>query len=775
MKNEPYIKRPLMMGTLFYIIGLIGGRLQYNLLQFSFFFLMLIIIVIRICRYYKNAYLGLYLLIACIGAASIIFNPILRDGKMFSNHYHAKIWVQGEVLEVQEYSYQNQYMIRPSQMLINGDEKKIKSFIQIEAKKGIQIAQLGDRITISGVIEGLSFPRNPGAFNEHQYKLTRKVTTKVKAKTIFINKKNSKLNFLKRLSYYYGGMFEELLPWDEAQIMKAMLVGDKTLVSQEMKELYKSAGIAHVLAISGLHISVIAAVLWWIFKKLRVHKNLQEIIVIIILWGYAGITGFSISITRSVIMATTILLGTLLEEKSDPITSLSFAALILLVYNNLYLWDIGFQLSFVAVGSLILLTPFFNKIFVIPKRFREHIAPLIAVTVGTTPLIAYYFYVISPIGIFINLLLIPFITLVVIIGFLAMLIFPIQGLLAQWVLGSSYYLLLMIEYVSKIAIKMPLATIIIGQPSLLEFGLYILFWIGALYYLSLSLEKRKKIQNYIMAYSLLLILIMVGNRIRPGNLEVTFLDVGQGDSAIIITPDHKTFIIDGGESGNGKKIEQFLKYKGVRKVNGMILSHAHTDHMNGLTELARLYQVDNVFLTEFPLEDSDFKEFYDTIESKGIPIYQIQAGDLITFKDCEILSVHPFKDLGRLSGNDASAILMLKHEKVSYCFTGDIEKNYEEKIVCDLKKNDVNILKVPHHGSKTSSTQALLTQLMPDIGIVSCGKNNFYQHPHEEVVLRYQENSIPLIITKDSGAVISTSNGEKVKVNTMEDKGMLWE
>lgn len=773
-RNDLYIKRPLAVGTMFYILGLIGGRLQYDLLQFSLFFIIIITIVLLLYRYYRHISVGLYLIITFVGAGSIILNPIIREGESFIKMDGEKVWAQGQVLEVREYPYKNKYIIKPTKMVIEETEKQVIGLIQIDAKKEFQTLRQGDIISVSGAINALSFPRNPGAFNEHQYLLIRQVTTKIKANALYSESSKTKNPVTQRLSRYYGEMFEQLMPWEEAQLMKAMLIGDKTLLSKEIQTLYKNAGIAHVLAVSGLHISVIASILWWGLKKLKLPNNLEGIIVTTILWGYAGMTGFSVSITRTVIMTTIILLGSLLEEKSDPITSWSFAALILLIYNNLYLWDVGFQLSFVAVGSLILLTPFFNKLYFIPKAYRVYVAPLLAVTIGTTPLIAYYYYVISPIGLILNLFLVPLVTIVVTVGFLAMLIFPIQVTLAKWVIGSSYYLLLAIEFLSKIALKIPFSTLIVGKPSWLELGVYALFWGVVLWYLHLHLKQRQIARKYVIMFAGILGIVVFTMEKIPGNLQVTFLDVGQGDSIIITTPHHKTFIIDGGETGNGQKIEQFLKYKGIKKVDAMILTHAHTDHMNGLKELAMVYDINQVFLTETPFEDASFKEFYDTIQSQGIPIGIIGAGDMIKDKNIIMTCIYPFKDELLVEGNDASAVMILRHGGVSYYFTGDIEENFEKQMACFLKPNDVSILKVPHHGSKTSSTQELLSKVMPDIGIISCGRNNIYRHPHEEVVLRYEQNNIPLAMTKNSGAIMTYSNGEKVKIYTMEDKGMLW-
>jgi len=756
------------MGTLFYIIGLIGGELHYDQMRLSLFFTIIITITVIIAVFYNNKYIGIYLLFTFLGIVSMVLNPVLKQENIFLKNTSPNHIIAGEVLEVKEYEYQNQYIIKPNK------ESNIKTNIKIEVGKQFKTARQGDIIVAEGNLECLGFQRNPGAFNERSYLLIRGISAKLKAEMFNVEQTGKKLAITRRIRDYYGQIFERIMPENEAQIMKAMLLGDKVFLSKEIQELYKDVGIAHVLAISGLHISVIAGVLWWLLKRIGLNKNLQSIIVVVILWMYAALTGFSVSITRSAIMMSIIIIGTLIEEKPDPITSWSFAALVLLVYNNLYLWDIGFQLSFVAVGSLILLTPFFRKIYIIPEKIRNYIAPMIAVTLGTTPVIAYYYYVISPIGILMNLLLIPLITIVVIIGFIAMLISPIHLLLAKGIIGSAYYLLKIIEKSSQLALKIPFSTLIIGRPDFLELSMYLLFIGLILWYLKLTLEQRQKIKNYVIGINILLVVFIGLKRVIPGDLSVTFLDVGQGDSIVITTPHHKTFIIDGGDVGNGKKIEQFLKYNGISRVHGAILSHAHSDHMDGLGELALSYPFEKLFLSQIPIEDTHFKAFYDIIQSEHIPVHKMSAKDVIKDKDIEMTCIYPIQGLNQIEGNDASVVLVLKHNQVSYYFTGDIEAYYEKEMARNIEKNHINILKVPHHGSKTSSTQELITQVAPDVAIISCGKKNRYNHPHTEVVDRYRVNKVPVQTTKDVGAVITYSNGETVKMNLMEDKRMLW-
>ena len=756
------------MGTIFYILGLIGGELHYEIMWLSLFFAAVIIITASLAVFYKDISILGYLLLTGLGLVSIILNPTLKDEKIFANNTNQKLHIQGEVIDVKEYPYQNQYIIKPNK------ESKIRSKITVEVAKDLEVARQGDEVVTVGQAMPHSFPRNPGAFNERSYLLIRGVSSKFKAEGFKIEGEGGKIKGAQRLREYYGRIFETVMPFEQAQIMKAMLLGDKLSLSKDIQELYKDIGIAHVLAISGLHISVIAGVLWWLLKKIGLNKTAQSLCVLGILWAYGALTGFSISVTRSIIMSSVVIIGDLIDEKPDGITYLSFAALILLLYNNLYLWDIGFQLSFVAVASIMLLTRFFQRLFSIPKQIRDYLAPIIAVTIGTTPIIAYYYYVITPVSMLANLLLIPLITLVVIIGFIAMLLAPISLLLGKTILGSAYYLLVVVEKLSRFILKIPLSTIIVGRPDFIELLAYALGLGLVIWYLHKGLEERKRSLGYIVSMGLLVILIVGIKRVMPGDLRVTFLDVGQGDSIVITTPNHKTFIIDGGIAGNGRTIEGFLKYNGIRKIHGAILSHAHADHMDGLGELAQSYKIERLFLSELPFEDVQFEKFYAIMQSEDIPVVKIKAKDMIRDKDLEMECLYPFQDSSPLEGNDASVILVLKHGLVSYYFTGDIEQNYEKEVAQVVEKNKINILKVPHHGSKTSSTQEFITKVSPDLAIISCGKNNLYKHPHPEVLDRYRANNVPIKITKDSGAIMTYSNKKNVKIYLMEDKRMLW-
>ena len=766
--KDKYIRRPLAVGILFYILGLIGGELHYNMVQLSLFFIAIIVVISLMLLHYRNIYVLLYLLPILIGIWSIANNQILKEENIFSSKENEVISIMGKVLEVREYDYKNQYIIRPHK------GRYIKSKIQIETGKDAKLAKEGDIIELVGKINPLGFPRNPGSFNERSYMLIRGITTKIKADEINIKQNTRGPSIVSKVQNYYSQMFEKIMPDNEAQIMKAMLLGDKVFLSKEIQNLYKDVGIAHVLAISGLHISIIAGVLWWILKRLGISDSVQSMVIIILLWMYAYLTGFSISITRSATMMSVIIIAKLLDEKPDPITSWGFAALVLLLYNNLYLWDIGFQLSFIAVGSLIIISPLINTIYYIPKKIRSYIAPLIAVTIGTTPIIAYHYYIISPIGLIMNLLLVPLIIIVVSVGFIAMLILPFGLVFPKIVIGSAYYLLKLVEKISTLALKIPFSTLIIGRPSKLELIVYLILTLSILLYLTLDIDKRKRGRYYLLVFNACLLAFICIQRLLPGELRVTFLDVGQGDSIVITSPNHKTFVIDGGIKGNGKKIEQFLKYNGIRKVDGLILSHAHADHMDGLGELALSYPIERLFLSELPLEDDTFKAFYDIILSVDIPLHIMEAGDSIKDEDIIIECIYPFRNLESLKGNNRSLVLSLKHGQISYYFTGDIEEHYEIQMSKHISSNSINILKVPHHGSKTSSTQELIDASNPDLAIISCGKNNLYKHPHPDIVERYKENDVPIKITKDVGAIMTYSDGKRLRIDLMEDKRMLW-
>lgn len=766
--KKAYIKRPLATGTLFYIIGLVGGELHCNPMRLSLFLLVVFSLSVGIAIIRANKCLGFYLIISLVGVVSMAKNPVLQQEAEFARGLEAAISLKGIVLDAKAYDYKNHYIIKPTK------ESKIKSKIKVETGKDVELAKQGDMVTVTGKIEPLSFPRNPGAFNERTYLLIRQIAGKMQAETFIVDYKADKTPLVQRVQAYYGQVFERLMPDQEAQIMKAMLLGDKGLLPKAIQNLYKDVGIAHVLAISGLHISIITGLLWWVLKVLGIRQHWQSAIVLGVLWLYAALTGFSISITRSAIMMSVIIMGNLIEEKPDPITSWSFAGLVLLAYNNLYLWDIGFQLSFAAVGSLIILTPFFKRIYQLPEGLRSYLAPLIAVTVGTTPIIAYYYYVVTPISVPMNLILIPIITLVVMIGFLAMVLSPISLLLAKIIIGPAYYLLLATEKISKLALKIPFATLIVGRPSALELGAYGLFMGILIIYLKLKLEQRKRFIGYALSINILLVLIVGMKRVMPGPLKVTFLDVGQGDAIVITTPNHKTFLIDGGLAGNGAKIEQYLKYCGILKVHGAILSHAHADHMDGLGELAQTYGFDDLFLWELPLVDPHFKTFYDIILGEDIRVHKISAQDIIQDDKLTIKCLFPFQHLSFLQGNDASIVLELRYKDVSYYFTGDIEESYEREVARHIERNKINILKVPHHGSKTSSTEELIRALRPDLGVISCGKRNRYGHPSLEVLKRYEQSKVPIKLTRDAGAIMTYSDGEKVKTKTMEDTELLW-
>ncbi|HHU69806.1 MAG TPA: DNA internalization-related competence protein ComEC/Rec2, partial [Thermoanaerobacterales bacterium] len=448
------------------------------------------------------------------------------------------------------------------------------------------------------------------------------------------------------------------------------------------------------------------------------------------------------------------------------------AALVILIINPLSLFMPGFQLSFGATLGIIVLFPRIRKTFYfLPKGIADLVCVTISAQLGILPLLIYYFGEISIICILTNVLILPLIGVIIILGFVSIITAFILPQIGSIIGAVNSLLIKLIINSSLFFSRLPYSTISIKTPSILLIITYYLF----LY----SLIKRNK-----KAFTLLtlLIVIIIWHPIVIGGvsgLEVTFIDVGQGDAIFIKTPKGKNIMIDSGglpdyylgdfDIGTDV-ILPFLRYKGVRKLDMIFISHIHDDHIKGFIPVLDEISVDYFVQAPQKVLTPNYKLLIDKLKKYNIPVISVSKGDYITLeKDLELYVLHP--DLEWISRdpfdfNNNSLVIMMKYKNTTFLFTGDIESAAESKIADDFRlqlKSDV--LKVAHHGSNTSSIDSLIENIQPSIAIISVGRNTF-GHPHNDVINRIKALGVDIFRTDVDGAVTIKTNGYKIKCNT---------
>ncbi len=641
------------------------------------------------------------------------------------------------------------------------------------------IYEYGSRIEVRGQLNIPKGKRAPGGFDYRSYLARSGISATVFAKNediILMQGKGG--NALVRtglgLRSKIVGVIEKSLPKEQASLLNGMLIGYTSGMSEKTADAFSDSGLSHITAVSGMNVAFLVFPLIFLFKKLRMGQKTANFIIIGILVLFLFVTGFSPSVARAVIMAVIMLAGQIIKRETDVITSISFAAILLIICNPYTLFDIGFQLSFAATLSLILFYKYLKGILTskfIPGLVSDIVAATLAAQIGTLPISAFYFNKISIISLATNLVVVPLVEIVTIIGAVMAVAGQFSVVLSQILGYLNCTFLTFILYVVKIASDLPFAVIKIITPSVFFIFLY---YVSALFFLWLRpLYKIKLKMKYYFAAFGIAIFLVVFNALIPGNLEVVFIDVGQGDSALIRTSSGKTVLIDGGGFSSVTDTEHnmgdyviipFLLDYGISKLDLVIASHAHDDHIQGLRSVLKDFKVGSIIIPDVEA-GKDFDKILDIAALKAIPYRMCGEGERIKLDSGTFLKVlYPADEvkIDTTNLNNTSLVLKLCYRNTSVLFTGDIEEDVENILVEEGADIKADVLKVAHHGSETSSTESFLEAVSPRAAVISVGKNNF-GHPSERVLERLEKGNVYLFRTDMDGTIIMTSDGSKIR------------
>ena len=766
------MKRPALW-MLFYMIG---GILIERMVSFSMWLMLLtaifIISTVFLCKLWRSKAPIVFL--CCFILGFILMHRVVTPTELITqkeSEEKKEVSIEGAILKTELTKNEKQ---RITVRVSHGSLPTAKVLVYFDGNTELSI---GDKIACKGSIQPFQARTTPGVFDEFSYWRAKGYDYKFFADAITVQEKSkgslreSFFAWKDKLEVVYDAIF----PTKEAGIIKAMLMGDKEDVSEQTRYIYKQAGIAHILAISGLHISIISMSIYYLLTNLlKQSRRKSSAIAMAILPLFIVFTGFSPSSVRAAIMVMVGLMGNLFYRSGDSINNVAIAAIILLCIQPLYLWDIGFQLSFVTVMGIIIGMGWLEQWNKIPRYVANSLGVSFFALVSSFPVTAYHFHSFSMIGMVTNLIVVPLMEVLLVMGILTGVVGLFSISAASFLGGIVYYILQLYEVVCITAAKMPWASVAIGKFSVFSAILcyVIFFWIYCM-------PQKANWEKYIFGGLLLLLFIFfTGNRMFFHHNTIAFLDVGQGDSTVITSYDGQAFVIDGGGqyqkpfgSNTGNKIvTPYLEYQGVKEIDGLFLTHMDKDHGYGVLELMAYMPVKKVFISDYSFEKSDFYySFLNIANERKIPVFLLKAGDKVRLtENMEMSCLYPMKEapMGD-DDNHGSMVLRLDMEELSVLFMGDAGYEDEEVMLENKALLDCTILKAGHHGSKYSTSTEFLKEASPKIAIISCGKNNVYGHPHEETLKRLEDAKVDYIQTKESGTISITTNGEKYWVKTM--------
>jgi len=709
-----------------------------------------------------------------------------------------------------------------------GEPFPVKGRIRLTVSGDVPSLSTGERIVFWARIRSIRNFSNPGGFDYQRHMAFKKVwgSAYVPADKLTLIGKNVGKGvgaIISDARLRMSNLIDQIGDKEHQGVLKALIVGDREAISPELRTSFNRVGAGHLLAISGLHIGIIATASFLFFKWILSHirffllnawtKKGAVLLSIVPVLVYGLLSGMSPSTQRAVIMVIVFLTAFLFEREHDLINTLAIAAMIILIVYPPSLFSISFQLSFAAVLAIIyglsrIPTPWpsgqnitrkqkWSKAAI--KLYYFFMTSFFAI-IGTLPLVMYYFNQVSLVGLPANIIFIPLIGFVVVpFGILAVFICPFSVHGALVCLKAASAVLELAIKIIKVVSGWSFAAIKTLTPNYFEiFCFYILFW--ALLNLkwvqtgtSLDLNRgrsrnnKKSIQKPVVIGALLTVLMFSANvaywlyqRCWHNDLRLTMIDVGHGNASLLELPYGHTMLIDGGGFSDNRVFDvgasivaPFLWRKKIRTVDTLVLSHANSDHLNGLIYIAENFHVKQVWLNHESADTFGYRLFMETIKKNHIqmPAY----GDITGVHDIngvQIDVLHPpvnFSEKSRIETwrnlDNNSLVLKVSFKGVSFLFPGDVKAQAEYELVSTAgDKLKSTVLLAPHHGSKTSSTERFLGKVKPEVVVISSRYKSRFGFPHPSVLKRYQDMGCRVLETATNGAVSMRTDGQELTI-----------
>ncbi|MBN1277468.1 MAG: DNA internalization-related competence protein ComEC/Rec2 [Deltaproteobacteria bacterium] len=807
-------KRPLIAALSCFTGGIIAAHYSLHLLEDFIFHAAAFLVILLLLALFFRSRVRMYLILIAF---------LLSGTVSYLNQYHPsqlmplaisckKVTLDATVLEPPRITYKSARMDVMVERLHNSPENfPIKEKVSLTVYKNMPPVNPGDMICFSGRLKPFKNFNNPGRYD---YESAMKMkglscSASVSDGSSIILPGRSSLGFprdlIETLQRPIRDFLITSLSVQDSAVYRALILGERQGISRDQREMFNRTGLGHLLAVSGLHIGLIAWISFFVIKwlllrssrlalKTDIRKTAAFLTCIPVL-AYSLTAGFHVSTQRALVMILAFLASMILGREKDAWSTLAMAGLIILLFDPFALFSISFQLSFTAVVGILWLTPvFLNLIF---SRFESlnngktffgriivYFIGLFAVTLSATvfllPLITFYFHRVSCVTVPANILIMPVLGLWVLpLGLISAALIPVYAPAADVCLQTGTWgLHVMMKIIESFA-DLSWSSFWTVTPNLFEISVFYALIFFMFFYRKWIWARRTVF---------LLVIVIIADiafwtwKVRFNNcLEITFLDVGQGNAALVAFPGGKKMLIDGGGFSyssfdiGSMVVAPFLWHSKIMTIDYLVLSHPHSDHMNGLVFIAESFRPGEYWSNGDRVATPSFHELMNVIESKGIKKMlpeDLANGMLIGGACIEVL--HP---LDRKGGNrhlkkardidNRSLVLKLTYQGKSILFPGDISQMAEKGLVSSSGDSlRSHVLLCPHHGSKGSSSMEFLESVKPDICIISSGEYNRFGFPHDQVLRRLQVAGSRVARIDRHGAVRFTICGNRADVMT---------
>lgn len=796
-KGVTVIKRPVFWILLAFVLGEVIAVFDLNIAVPC---IVLVIIVIRkiIIKAYED-----------MGAFVVIFFTLITGFMLMSNEittrnhiYDLKentVIVQGKIYKIENTAFGTNIYLKGVEVE-NGEKSVSVKRIFVNTEK-IPNVKIGNIIKVRGKLRQFEEAANKGNFDSRKYYLSLGFYGKIEAGTIeVINSDYSgirqglyelRMEIIERLEKLCSdnnGIFSIIN--NKNGIIGAIILGDKTDLDSDIKELYSVSGIAHILAISGLHISFIGMAIYRLLRR-RFRFLFSAAVSIPVVLSFGIMSGFGISTIRAIIMFILKIIGEVLGRKYDAITAISLAGLVLLVQNPFVVCNSGFQMSFGAIIAIVLILPIVEEILNTDNKIIKVLSANFTISLVMNPILAWNYYELPTFSFLLNIVVVPLMSVVIVSSIVGIFCSCIMFGFGKAVIFPGCGILELYTFLCNIINKSSVASIVVGQPKVTIIIVYYAILLVVLFGLKnirtkytraekerniikketgLVLEKKAKKERRIKGQNVKLRLACIVGFLllncliyyipNPG-FYITFIDVGQGDGILIHGDNGTKVMVDGGSTSEKQVakncIVPYLKAEGIGTIDYSIITHTDKDHISGILEIlennnSNRIRIKNLVMPDINMKDDTYNELIEKAKLKKINVLYIKKGDTLSLGKTKIKCIYPETTTTASDKNDYCTVLSVKNKTSKILLTGDISKEIEEKIKDDIEEN-YTVLKVAHHGSNYSSSEKFLKKVNPKYSIISVGKNNSYGHPGNETMERLRKQGGVIYRTDEKGGI----------------------
>ena len=728
-----------------------------------------------------------------LGFSLIRGNPLPESVQTWINK-HPESTICGEVVRCQENEETQSVYLKNTYLIYNSEKVSIdnvKVYLQqkkynTDKKDNHNKLLAGSLVFMSGKLEEIEGPRNPGEFDSKQYYACQHIYYVMKKGKIKKQSQNHSAygQFLINMRQRFAKILEKTCG-AEAGAFEAIVLGDKSNLDPELKMRYQMAGIIHILAISGLHISLLGMGLYNMLKKAGFGIWPAGLLALIIMLQYGMMTGGGVSTMRAVCMFLLSVGAKIAGRIYDMPTGMAVAAILILVENPAYLLDGGFWLSFGSVIGIGCVWPVIQEALGnlekednAGKKILWSFLASGVVQFTTLPIVLWFYGEVSVMGIFLNLLVLPTVGVVLGSGTADALLglISIKGAFVVAIPGRT--ILKIYEVLVIIIGKLPFCTWVGGKPEMWQIVDYYLILAGAVWIYRISEKKYKENKTAVMkkrkgiwkfrclcAGMVCLGILLIGYKPKE-DFRIACLDVGQGDGIVIEMENWWNILIDGGSTNKSSlgqyQLIPYLKSRGISRLDGIYISHTDEDHISGVREILdyiskglTIIRVENLILPDWDevQDNKNFQELTELANAAGTRVIYVNAGDRVRYGETTLKVLWPEAGATGKEVNEDAMVIEMTNGAFKGVFTGDIGKDTEDKLLQKGVLEDVDFLKVAHHGSKYSTGEEFLDVVKPELSVISCSATNTYGHPSPDTLKRLENSGSKVLITKDVGAV----------------------